>query len=47
MSPEEKEKFKQKWNERCGGFGGRRGGRFGGDWDNYTTTTEEAQKPTE
>ena len=45
MTPEQKEKFKQKWNERCGGFGGPRGRRFA-DWDNYTTT-EEAQKPTE
>jgi hypothetical protein len=36
MTPEEREKFKQKWNDRCGGFGSHKGGRFGADWYNET-----------
>ena len=45
MSPEERERFKQKWNERCGfhKFGGGRGG-FGPDW---FEETNEAKQPTE
>ncbi|WP_216846687.1 hypothetical protein [Mucilaginibacter sp. L196] len=45
MTPEEKERFKQKMAERmCGGFSGHhRGGRFG-DWEDFKT---EAPKATE
>jgi len=45
MSPEERERFKQKWNERCSfhsRFGGGKG--FEPDWFNETN---EAHKPTE
>ena len=45
MTPEEREKFKQKWNERCG-FGGPRGfGHHSRDWDSFTE--KEAPKATE
>ena len=45
MTPEEKEKFKQKMSERmCGGFGDRRGGRFGG-WDDFKTEAPKATEP--
>lgn len=44
MSPEERERFKQKWQERCS-FHGRFGGKgFEPDWFNETN---EANKPTE
>lgn len=45
MSPEERERFKQKWNERCAfhsKFGGRRGFE-----PNWFDETNEAAKPTE
>jgi len=45
MTPEEKERFKQKMSERmCGGFGDRRGGRFGG-WDDFRTEAPKATEP--
>ncbi len=46
MSPEERERFKQKWSERCGGFGNKFGGRggFGPDW---FEETNEAKQPIE
>jgi hypothetical protein len=40
MTPEEKERFKQKMSERCGW--GAHGRHFGRDWDNFAT--EEAPK---
>jgi len=44
MTPEEKERFKQKMAERmCGGFGRHRGGRFS-EWEDFKT---EPAKPTE
>ena len=43
MTPEERERFKQKWNDRCGGrFGGR-----GGFEPNWFDETNEANRPTE
>lgn len=43
MTPEERERFKQKWNERCA-FHGKFGGKgFEPDW----FETNEANKPTE
>jgi hypothetical protein len=46
MTPEEKEKFKQKMRERggCGPWGHDGGHRFGRDWDDVA---EEPKKPTE
>jgi hypothetical protein len=35
MTPEERERFKQKMGERCGW--GQRGGHFGNDWGNFAT----------
>jgi hypothetical protein len=47
MTPEQKEKFKQKMNDRCSfksGFG-RHG--FKNEWANFADAAEEAPKPTE
>ena len=41
MTPEEKERFKQKMSERCG-WPGQHGRHFGNDWGNFAT--EEAPK---
>ncbi len=41
MTPEERERFKQKMSERCG-WGDRRGRHFGNDWDNFAP--QEAPK---
>ena|ERR1700676_1867695 len=40
MTPEEREKFKEKWGQRCG-----HGGRWDADtnWDDYTTETAKAE----
>jgi hypothetical protein len=43
MTPEEKEKFKQKWNEKCG-FGHRRGRGFGADWESYVSDKPAASE---
>jgi hypothetical protein len=45
MSPEERERFKQKWNERCN-FHGKFGGR-GGFEPNWFDEPNEAKQPTE
>ncbi len=43
MTPEEKERFKQKMAERmCGGFGDHRRGRRFGDWEDFKTETPKA-----
>lgn len=44
MTPEERERFKQKWTERCGKFGGKFGDKFGPGW---FEETDEAKQPTE
>lgn len=47
MTPEEKEQFKQKWEQRCGGRGGWGHGNrhpFEAEWDNNAA---EAARPTE
>ena len=47
MTPDEREKFKQQWSDKCG-FGGRRGGHFGRQrWDDFAEAKEETAKPTE
>ena|ERR1700740_2817809 len=45
MTPEERERFKQKWNERCGFHGKFGGGR--GFEPNWFDETNEAKQPTE
>ena len=45
MSPEERARFKQKWEERCNWGGPRGGRRFNTEWDKFAT--EETPKPTE
>lgn len=45
MTPEEREKFKQQWADRCG-FGGRK--HFGQHrWDDFSEVKTETAKPTE
>lgn len=48
MSPEEQERFREQWRERCGKWGRHHGHH---DWDHYADgpgkPAEEAQKPTE
>jgi hypothetical protein len=43
MTPEQKEKFKQKWNEKCGHFGHRHGRGFG-DWEGFATEKPAAEE---
>ena len=47
MTPEQKERFKQKMSERCGW--GNRGNHFGNDWNKFAEAQEnnEAKRPTE
>jgi len=46
MTPEEREKFKQQWSDRCG-FG-RRGDHFGHRrWDDFAEVKTDTAKPTE
>jgi hypothetical protein len=44
MSPEEKERFKAKWEQRCGHgrWGRHRDEHFGGEWDKFAPETGKA-----